>query len=299
MTKNILIVGGAGFLGSNLAKKLILSNFNVFLLCKKKNKKISNLKKVKYFYCDLKNSKKLKKILIGNFDIVINFSGNIDHQNKEQTFSIHYIATKNLLDVLKGKKVRLFIQAGSSLEYGKKKSPQKESEKSLPVSIYGKAKYLASNFLLKSKGNFKVIILRMYQVYGPRQKKDRLIPQVINFCIKNKEFACTNGKQLRDFLYVDDLTNLVLKIIKKKNISSGIYNVGYGKPKKVREIINKLVKFSRGGRPRFGAIKMRKDEIKRLYPKIGKVKNYFNWQPKIGIDEGLKRTISFYKKNSN
>lgn len=298
MTKKILILGGAGFLGFNLAKKLILSKLNVFLLCKKKNKKIPKLKKVKYFYCDIKNSRKLKKILVGNFDIVINFSGNIDHQNKEQTFNIHYVATKNLFNILKDKKVQLFIQAGSSLEYGIKNSPQKESEKSKPISIYGKAKYLASNFLLQSKSNFKVIILRMYQVYGPHQKKDRLIPQVINFCIKNKEFACTNGNQIRDFLYVDDLTNLVLKIIKKKDISSGIYNVGYGKPKKVREIINKLVKFSEGGKPRFGAIKMRKDEIKRLYPKVDKVKNCFNWQPKIGIDKGLKKTINFYKKNS-
>ena len=297
MTKKVLIIGGAGFLGSNLAKELTLSKFKVFLLCKKKNKKILNFKKVKYFYCDIKNLSKLKKILIGNFEIVINFSGNIDHQNKEQTFNIHYTGTKNLLSVLKNKKVQLFIQAGSSLEYGKKNSPQKESEKSKPISMYGKAKYLASNLLLKSKSNFKVIILRMYQVYGPRQKKDRLIPQVINYCINNKEFDCTNGKQIRDFLYVDDLTNLVLKIIKKKNISSGIYNVGAGKPKEVKEIINKLVKFSRGGKPRFGAIKMRKDEIKRLYPKIYKVKNDFNWEPKIGIDKGLKKTINFYKKN--
>ena len=70
----------------------------------------------------------------------------------------------------------------------KKALLKKESRVSKPISVYGKAKFLASNFLLKSKVNFKIIILRMYQVYGPYQKNDRLIPQVINYCIKIKNF---------------------------------------------------------------------------------------------------------------
>ncbi len=297
MNKKILIIGGTGFLGYNLAKKLLLHRFKITLLCKKENFKMLKLKKAKYLYCKIENFKKLEKKLNQNFDIVINFSGNIDHQNKEQTFKTHYGGTKNLFHILKNKNIQLFIQAGSSLEYGKKSSPQKESKVSKPISVYGKAKFLASNFLLKSKVNFKIIILRMYQVYGPYQKNDRLIPQVINYCINNKEFPCTYGHQERDFLYVDDLTNLILSIIKKKNLRTGIYNIGSGKPKKVRDIINKLVRFSRGGKPNYGAIKMRKDEIKKLYPKIDKIKKEFKWAPRIGIDKGLKKTVMFYKKN--
>ena len=98
-------------------------------------------------------------------------------------------------------------------------------------------------------------------------------------------------------MYVDDLTNLILRIVKEKNLRTGIYNIGSGKPKKVRDIIKKLVKFSRGGKPQYGAIKMRKDEIKKLYPKINKIKKEFNWHPKIDIDKGLKKTVIFYKKN--
>ena len=296
MTKKILIVGGSGFLGLNLAKKLDSSKFEIFLLCKNNKSKPYKLKKAKYLYCNLQNISKLRKVLNIDFNIIVNFSGNIDHQNKSETYSTHYQGVKNLVSLARNKGVKLFIQAGSSLEYGNKKSPQLEHKKCSPVSTYGKAKYLASRFLLNSKNKFKVIILRMYQVYGPHQKKDRLIPQVINSCSQRKNFPCTEGKQIRDFLYVDDLCNLILKILKKNSLSSGIYNVGTEKPVTVKNVIKKIVKISKGGQPNFGKIKMRKDEIDYLYPNIKKVKKEFNWTPKVSLNKGLIKTIKFYEK---
>ena len=70
--------------------------------------------------------------------------------------------------------------------------------------------------ILKNLKNY--LILRPYQIYGPYQKMNRLIPMVINSCLKNKKFNCTDGSQLRDFLYVDDFSNLLIKIIKKREI---------------------------------------------------------------------------------
>ena len=296
MTKKILIVGGSGFLGLNLAKKLDSSKFEIFLLCKNNKSKPYKLKKAKYLYCNLQNISKLRKVLNIDFNIIVNFSGNIDHQNKSETYSTHYQGVKNLVSLARNKGVKLFIQAGSSLEYGNKKSPQLEHKKCSPVSTYGKAKYLASRFLLNSKNKFKVIILRMYQVYGPYQKKDRLIPQAIHSCLQSKIFSCTEGKQIRDFLYVDDLCNLITKILKKNNLTSGIYNVGTEKPVSVKNVIKKIVKFSKRGEPNFGKIKMRKDEINNLYPNIKKVKKEFNWSPKVSLNKGLIKTIKFYEK---
>ena len=148
--------------------------------------------------------------------------------------------------------------------------------------------------LLEKK--FKVIILRLYQVYGPYQKNDRLIPQVINFCLKNKKFPCTEGSQKRDFIYVDDFFNLILKILKKKKLNSGIYNVGCGKPIKVKDVIKKIVGLIKKGTAKFGSIKMREDEINLLYPNIKKVKKNFKWIPKVSLSKGLKKTIKFYEK---
>ena len=136
----------------------------------------------------------------------------------------------------------------------------------------------------------------MYQIYGPNQKNNRLVPHIVNSCLGGKKFKCTSGKQKRDFLYVEDLNNLLIKIIKKKKIKSGIYNVGRGKPITVKKIIEKINFLIKKGQPIFGGLDMRKDEVMSLYPNINKVKKYFNWQPKIGLISGLKKTIKFYEK---
>ncbi len=101
---------------------------------------------------------------------------------------------------------------------------------------------------------------------------------------------------MRDFIFVDDFSNLIVKLIKKKKVISKIYNVGSGRPLKVKNVINLIKKITKNGKPEFGKIKMRKDEILNLYPSIQKLKKELNWKPKVNIKTGLKKTISFYAK---
>ena len=228
------------------------------------------------------------------FDFVINFSGNINHSDKKETFKAHFDCVKNIVKYIKLTKSGLFIQAGSSLEYGENKSPQNEKQICKPLSVYGEAKLLSSKFIMKNLNDF--IILRPYQIYGPHQKKNRLIPITIDSCIKNLKFPCTQGSQKRDFLYIDDFIDLIIKILGSKKINSGIFNVGSGKPIKVKKVILTIVKKIKKGIPLFGKIKMRKDEKNSLYPNLNKIKKTFKWRPKINFDTGISKTINFYKK---
>ncbi len=292
MKKKVLITGATGFIGKNLINNLLKDkSFEIFGLIKKRSKKVIRKKNLNYIYSDL--TKKEKKIKI-DFDYIINLAGNIDHQNKFETFKAHYKGVKNLIKILNLKKIKLFVQIGSCLEYGIKKSPHKESFNCLPISHYGKAKLLSTKYIQKKLK--KYIILRPYQIYGPYQKKDRLIPIVIDGCLRNKEIACSDGLQFRDFLFIDDFVELIKKILKKKNNTNGIYNVGVGKPNKVKDIINLIQKKIKKGKPVFGRIPMRNEEMKFTYPNISKIKKNYNWRPKIKINEGLKKTINFYAK---
>ena len=126
---------------------------------------------------------------------------------------------------------------GSCGEYGRSKSPQKENINCRPKSIYNRAKFLATKHLINlyRKKNFPVTILRLYQAYGPKQDINRLIPIVIDSCIKNKKFPCSNGKQYRDFIHVDDLVQSILKCFENKKAKGQIINIGTGKPKKIRK----------------------------------------------------------------
>ncbi len=301
LKKNILIVGGTGFIGYHLARKSLRKGWKVTSISSKKPKKIRYLPKVKYMLCDITKKKSLKKSIRKNFDYVVNLGGYVDHSNKKKTFDSHYTGCKNLAEIFIKKMPVAFLQMGSSIEYGKIKSPQKENARCNPKSIksiYGKAKLLSSMYLINlfKKKNFPSTILRLYLAYGPRQDINRFIPIIIKNCIKNKKFNCSEGNQYRDFVHVDDVVNAILKSLINKNARGQIINVGSGKPRRIRNIIEYIKKILKGGYPQFGKIKLRKDEILKLYPNIKKAKNELNWKPKISFDQGLKSTIKFYNE---
>jgi len=190
-----------------------------------------------------------------------------------------------------------FVQIGSSIEYGSNKSPQKENDKCNPKSVYGRAKLLSSKHLINlfNKEKFPSTILRLYQVYGPRQDLNRFIPITIMGCLKNEKFPCSEGNQLRDFLHVNDVVDAIIKSLVNKDAKGQIMNVGSGKPRKIKSIIEQVRKITKGGYPEYGKIKFRKDEILKLYPSINKISRILGWRPKTNFDEGLVKTINYYK----
>lgn len=297
MKKKILIIGGSGFLGFNIILSLKRNrNFKITSISRKTPKFLKKIKNIELIKADLSEPKILeKKIGNKNFDIIMNFGGNIEHSNKIQTEKSHFKVCKNLVDFFKKKKVSLFIQAGSSMEYGNLKSPNNEKSKCKPNSIYGKSKFKSTNYIIK-KSKFRYVILRLYQIYGPHQKINRVIPLAIKNLLQGKIFKTSSGNQVRDFLYVSDFVSLIKKIITIKKIKSGIYNAGSGKQTSLKTLVNKIGVLIKNGKIEYNAISMRKNEPKFLYPSIKKIKKGFNWRPQINIFSGLKKTISFYEK---
>ncbi len=299
LNKKLLIVGGTGFIGSKLAKKTVEKGWKVFSISTNKPKKLRKVSKVKYLICDISKKRLLKKKIKTNFDYVVNLGGFVDHRNKVKTYNSHYIGCKNLAQIFLKKSIKSFIQIGSGLEYGNFSSPQKENNSCKPNSIrsiYGRSKLLSTLYLKKlyRKKKFPVTILRLYQAYGPEQDTNRFIPIIINGCIKNKKFACTEGKQFRDFIHVDDVIDSILKSLTNKKAKGEIFNIGSGKPKKIKNIIVEIKKIIKSGQPQYGKIKMRKDERLKMYPSIKKVRKLINWSPKISFKKGIKNTIKSY-----
>ena len=128
---------------------------------------------------------------------------------------------------------------GSSGEYGKAPSPHKEIDKCYPKSVYSRSKYLSSQYLLKlyKKYKFPLTVLRLYQAYGERQDINRLIPIVITSCIKDEEFPCSDGKQFRDFVYISDVVQAIIKSIHSKKSKGQVFNLGSSKPIKIKKLI--------------------------------------------------------------
>ena len=140
--------------------------------------------------------------------------------------------------------------------------------------------------------------MRLYLAYGPKQDINRLIPIIIKGCLENKKFSCSSGVQLRDFIHVNDVVTAIFKLLKSKNAKGQIINIGSGKPRKIKTIIEDIRRIAKGGYPQYGKVQFRKDEISELYPSIKKIKTIINWKPNISFAEGLKSTIKSYNGKS-
>ncbi len=300
MKKKMLIVGGTGFLGHHLAKKS-KSKFIVTSISLNKPKKEKRIKGVKYLIADISKKKELIKKIKTKFDIVVNLGGYINHGKRNLAIKTHFIGCKNLINFFSNKNIKLFIQIGSSTEYGKQKSPNLENMKCNPKTIYAQSKLNASKYLINfsKKYNFPCVILRFYQVYGPEQKQDRLIPMVINSCLDDLRFNCSSGIQEKDFLYITDAINAISKCFNNNKIIGKIINIGSGQKISIKKLIYKIIKETGFGKPMFGVLKMRSDEPKNSYPNIKRAKKILLWRPKISLEKGLRMTINYYKNKKS
>jgi nucleoside-diphosphate-sugar epimerase len=300
MQKKILIIGGTGFIGYHLASRCKKLNWKIVSVSTKKPIKKRRLKKVRYKICDISIKKNLSNIAKCKYDYVVNLGGYVDHINKIKTYRAHYLGAKNLFKVFKNKKLESFIQIGSSMEYGTKESPHRENVIGNPKGVYANSKFLASKFLIGcySKYKFPVTVIRFYQLFGPNQDTNRFIPILINACLNKKEFATSSGVQSRDFLYVDDAINAIIKCIQSKNSKGKIFNIGAGVPVKLKKIIKIVKQKLKHCYPIYGKIKLRSDEPMVLYPNVNFAKKILKWKNTTTLKSGLNKTIIYYKKQN-
>ncbi len=298
MRKKVLIIGGTGFIGFHLAKNL-KKNYKVYSLSNNKIFK-NRIKGIKYFFFDINKKNNFKILNKYSFDVVLNASGYVNHYGKESIYRNQYLGLKNLIDYFVKKKIKFFLHLGSSAEYGKLKSPHKESNNCSPKMNYGKNKLKVTRYIINKikKNSLNAIILRLYQVYGPYQSNNRFLPIIINKCLIGDSYLCHKSGIYRDFLYVDDLVDLISRILKKKEISNSsekIFNVGYGKPLELIKVAKKIQKLCKGGRQSPEIIKLRKDETNIIFPDISNIKKVFKWKPKTSFEIGLNKTINYYQ----
>ncbi len=296
--KKLLVVGGTGFIGYHIIKEAKKRKFKVSSISKNKPKIARRLKGIKYIFADFSKYNSLKKKLNEKYDFVINAGGygtNPDFGKEgDKLILSHFQGLINLLKILPLKNVKKFVQIGSSAEYGNINSPIKETAKCLPRTPYSIAKYLCSKHLLNlsKKHKYSVTVFRLFQVYGPKQDKNRILPYLIDNCRKNKVFLTTKGNQLCDFCFIDDVVLAIFESLTNKKSNGEIINLGFGKPIKIKFLVNMVKKLLSGGKPKFGGLKYKKGINMNNFPNIKKAKKILNWRPTTNLLNGITKTIS-------
>lgn len=261
------------------------------------------MNKVKIYHVDLLSKNQLTKIVNEiNPTFIIHLATYSDYRNQadvEEMMDVNIKGTLNLLLASKNIDYELFINTGSSSEYGIKNKPMVESDLLEPTSFYATTKvavtYLCQVF---SKEYQKPIVtLRPFSVYGPYEEENRFIPTIVKAVINDKPIKLTPGTQRRDFIYVKDVVDIYIKALSKgKKLSGQILNMGTGIEYSNDEVVQTLLKVT-GKKVKIekGAYPKRIWDTSHWVADISKTKRLLNWKPNNTLFEGLKKTYEWYK----
>ena len=310
MSKTILITGVAGFLGSHLCDAFIHKKCKVYGIDNLITGDINNLvqhKSNKNF--EFINQDVCDKISINDrIDYILHFASPASPMDylkyPIQTLRIGSIGTENILNFARKKKSIILLASTSEIYGDPLMHPQKESyfgnvNPIGPRGVYDEAKrYLeAISIAYLRKYNLNVKIARIFNTYGPRMRKNdgRAIPTFINQSIKKSKYTVFgNGKQTRSFCYVQDTVNGLIKLL-SCNYNMPV-NIGNPQEHSLLELLNVIDKI-RGFSNKIIFKNLPENDPKRRKPDIHLAKKILNWEPKINLEDGLTRTISFYEKN--
>jgi len=236
----VLITGGNGFLGSNIARKLLKHGHKVYIVSKNYNNILDIFSQIEFNTEFIEND-------IKNFspDTVIHFGwkggNNSQDANNADQFYDNIPMSIDLLNILsKLSKKSKFIGIGSFAEYGEFNFPIQESDTEQPYNLYGISKLFLKKYseAYCFQNNIEWAWVRPCYTYGPGDVKTRLIPTVINKCLKGETINLDSCNKTIDYMYIDDFCDYVYFIITNK--TSGVYNICSGNQYNLRDLLNKI-----------------------------------------------------------
>jgi len=303
LKSKMLVVGGTGFIGKHLVSTATSEGYDVTVLSLGHNH--AQLNNVEYYSADLTCFKELYDVLSEKeYHYVINLGGYVDHSKYRdggnKVIKTHLTGVQNLLNCLNWESLESFIQIGSSDEYGSHAPPQHEGLREMPISPYSAAKTGVTQLLqmLNRVEGFPAVILRFFLIYGEGQNEQRFIPQIIAGCLKSETFPVSLGEQLRDFSHIDDIVNAILLAIKCPEAHGEIINIASGKPVKIKDVLEEIREIVGSGDPQYGVLPYRPGESMALYADISKANKILSWQPRITLNDGLNRTIKYFREKN-
>tara|TARA_B100001057_G_scaffold419434_1_gene439198 strand:- start:635 stop:1627 length:993 start_codon:yes stop_codon:yes gene_type:complete len=321
--KSVLLTGGAGYIGSNVANFLLDKGFKVTIIDNLITGKKSLVpKKAKLFICDIANQKKVSQIIkINNFDTVMHFAGlvkvdeSIKYPKKYNDFN--YKKGKVFLNTCFKNNLKNIIFSSTASVYGNTGHKKVyENNKLKPLNPYAKSKYKLENYLIKNSksNNFKYIILRYFNVAGADKKlrtglisksSTNLIKVICEVAvgkrkklkINGNDYSTKDGTPVRDFIHVSDLAEIHYLTAKYliKNNKSRIFNCGYGKGYSVLEVVNNMNSIVKKKIPIIIGNRRKKD-IEISISSNKKFHKFIKWKPKFNNLKYILRTSFEWEK---
>jgi len=297
----VLVTGGSGFLGSRVCIKLLGNGDEVVILdIKHPKKELLSQSNISFVQGDIRDEASVEEAASGcNATIHLAAIADVEtcQQNPKHAFDVNVEGTRVVLECARWNYHKKFVFASSAAVYGEQKRlPIKEDSSLIPISIYGVTKASAELLInsYKYTYSFPSTILRFFNIYGPNPNLSYagVIARFIKGVVKEgKVTIYGSGRQTRDFIYIDDAADAVVKSLHSSR--RGIYNVGTGKENsvlRIAEMVEKATGISIARRFE----NARESDIMRSASDISKITKEIGWRPKVSMLEGIKKTVEAY-----
>jgi len=316
--QKVLVTGGLGFIGSNLSARLVELGARVTIVDNMIPRMGGNLFNVKGIidhihinFSDVRDEHSMDYLVKGQ-EIIFHLAGQVNHvdsiSNPIRDLDINCRGTLVLLESCrKHNREARIVFAGTRGEYGASvRLPVAEDHPTNPKGIYAVTNLSAEKMVLVYQDVHQIpgACLRITNTYGPRHQMAHDEYGVVNWFIRkavDNEMIPVfgDGTILRDFLFVDDLVDCFLRVALCPSAYGEVFNVGTGLPFSFIDLANKIVAIAGTGRVSFTEFTRERKEVEPgdYYTDISKIQGVVGWKPKIDLDEGLRRTVQFYREN--
>ncbi len=310
--KNIIVTGGAGFIGSHLCKRLLSSGNNVICIDNLLTGSLENLKEFKENpNFEFINHDITKPFESEDIDEIYNLAcpaSPVHYKiNPIKTIKTCTIGVINMLGLAKYNKAKI-LQASTSEVYGDPKiHPQNELYNGNvnpigPRSCYDEGKRCSETLFMdyKRQHNLRIKIIRIFNTYGPNMAKDdgRVISNFILQALGGEELTVNgDGNQTRSFQYIDDLIDGMIKMMNTSDDFIGPVNIGNPNEISINNLAFKILSLT-NSKSKIKYFQLPKDDPIRRKPQIDLAKNKLGWKPEHNLEQGLLKTIEYFKKLS-
>ena len=312
---NILVTGGAGFIGSNFIRYILKNTdhdiVNIDKLTYAGNlenlKDIKNNERYKFYQGDICNKNLINKLVSNEVDIIVNFAAesHVDKSidNPNIFFKTNVLGTQVLLDAAVKNNIKKFIQISTDEVYGPGdgKLYHTEEEALSPTNPYAASK-ASSDLIVKSYHKtygLPINICRSTNNYGYYQYPEKIIPLFVTNLLEGRKVPLYgNGEQIRDWLYVKDHCKAI-QLVLEDGKEGEIYNISSDNKYSNIELTKLILDYLNEPYSKIEYVEDRVAHDHGYYIDAAKIKDHFNWEAEYSFKEGLKKTINWYKQNKN
>lgn len=305
--RRVLVTGGSGFIPSHLTRKLVKMGAEVGIITKY-NSLIDNIRlvdvwdSVHVIEADIRNQDSLRQIQDFKPQIIYHFAA-YNHVGDSflhvaEALDCNIKGTANVVDAYD--KYEQFVYISTSESYGEQTEvPFEEGMIPRPVSPYAVGKYGGELYCRMKMSNMgkPISILRPFNAFGPYQSPRAIIAEIIIKCLRGQVIKATEGKQTRDFNYIDNLVDGFILAVESGKSIGHVINLGSGRDIPIRDLI-KLIHKESGSKSelKIGSLPYRPTEIWQMRAANKRAQDLLKWKPHVSLEEGLKRTIAWYRK---